>query len=1024
MEQQLVSLLNDTQSPADTTRKNAEWQLKQQYANPDFPTGLMSIASHTDVPVQTRQSALLVLKNFVLACWSAAFEEFSEQSFADEGRKSQIRHSLLNLALSEHDERKVKSLASLVVSKIATADFPDEWPDLLPTVLGVLASGSDGQLHGALKVLNELVDDCFNQDQFFQVARDLVQAVYNIAVDTNRKPILRALAVSVFRANFDILEMVMEDNKAAVKGFAEEILSSWIPFLTETLKTALPAAPTSGDPSAAEFQRGSVAFKLQVVKVLIRIRTLFSSLLSAHSTALFSATFSELSVLRAQYHDSYIQDDLQSRLQDADGLPYSLDLLVLEELDFLQACLRAPPVRKELEQQTQAAAGTTPSWLLEIMRVAVAYAQITMEEEGLWDIDVNVFLSEETNVTANYTPRTACGDLVIKLGEWMNTKTIEALLTYTRSLYNETSTWKLKESSLYLLNQLLSDFQDMDKEVGSDSANGYVDLVKHSMQQEEIFLRARGYLVAGSLVRTSGGAMTEVAASFLEMSLHAIHNDPSEVVKVSCIRALSYYMAALPALVSSQMQPVIVAALVHFVDTQDLGDPDESDDLLITIIEALRDAILINTHTCLGNGGVDLLFTLASRGASNFQVALLVTETFEEIASTIAGSGHEPYAQLSSKVLPSLMGAFDVASLTEENALANLAAELLSVLAAEGLSPLPNDFVKFSMPRLHRLLLGSKDEELLKAATSAVKHILSHDPEQVFAWHDDSGKSGLEVVLTIIDRLLDPAVDDNSASEVGGLAAEVVEKAGSERLGPYLPQLLRAVAARLAIATQAQSIQSLILVFARLSLTSASDVVTFLSEVQISEQNGLQVVMSQWLENSVNFAGYDEIRQNVTALSRLYDLQDPRLIALQVKGDLIVRDSGRIMTRSRARQQPDEYTSVSAQIKIIKVLVEELLSASGSRTIDASATNGDKDDGSEDSEWEDDPDDFLDLGTGMTKSQLMALGQDDAPTRDRDDETQAYLLDFFKQAATKPEFAETFAALTSAEQEKLQSMSY
>jgi importin-9 len=865
MEEQLVRLLTETQSAQEGPRKNAEWQLKQQYANPDFPLGLVTIGQHSDVPVEVRQSALLYLKTFVLACWSPQFDEFGGQLFADESRKAQVRQALLDLALSGRDERKIKSAASLVVSKIATADFPDDWPDLLPTVLNVVSSGSDSQLHGALKVLNELVDDCFNEDQFFRVARDLVRAVYEIAANESRKTSLRALAVSVFRSTFDTLEMVMEDHKAAVKSFAEEALSGWIPFFVNSLKSPLPQTPPQdqedSDAAEAEVYRGSVALKLQVVKVLMRIRSLFPTMLSPQSPALFSATWEELSTLQSQYHEMYIQDDRQGRLEDADGLPYTLDFLVLEELDFMQACLRAPPVRKELEQQLQNQGTNGSNWVTEVMKIAVAYAQITTEEEGLWDIDVNIFLSEEANVTANYTPRTACGDLVIKLGEWLNSATVEGLLAYTRTLYMENASWKAKEGALYLLNQLLGDFQDVEKSIGSESANGYVDFIKHAIQEEEIFLRARGYLVAGSLTRTSGDALMPVATSFMEASLHAITNDSSEVVKVSCIRALQYYLAAIPPNHTLPLQPAIVAALNNFLTTQDLGDLTDSDDLLITIIETLRDAILLDTRTCLTGGGMDLLFTVASQGASNFQIALLVIETFEEITSTIAATGSAEYAQLTGKVLPSLMGAFDVATLTEENALANLAAELLSVLASEGTTPMPPNFVATCMPRLNRLLLGSQDEELLKSATAAVKHMLSHDPEQIFTWQDEAGKGGLEVVLIIIDRLLNPAVEDNAASEVGGLAAEVVEKAGSERLGPYLMQLLRAVATRLGTATQAQFIQSLILVFARLSLISAQEVVGFLADVEISGQSGLQVVLSKWLENSINFAGYDEIRQ-------------------------------------------------------------------------------------------------------------------------------------------------------------------
>ncbi|EME40949.1 hypothetical protein DOTSEDRAFT_74489 [Dothistroma septosporum NZE10] len=1030
MEEQLVRLLTDTTSPQEGTRRNAESQLKQQYTNPDFPIGLITVGAHNDVSLDVRQAALLYLKTFVLATWSPQFDEFSGQLYADDAIKTQIRQRLLGLAVSGRDERKIKSAASLVVSKIATVDFPDQWPDLLPTVLNVVATGEDSQLHGALKVLSELVDDCFNEEQFFKVARDLVKAIYDVAVNENRRPTIRALAVAVLRSCFDTLEMLMEDHKAAVKAFAEEALGGWVPFFLGVLQMPLSAAPVahqpSGDSSSAESYRGYVALKLQVVKALMRVRNIFPQILSPQTPALFSATWQELLTLQSQYHTSYIEQDLQGRLEDADGLPYTLDFLVLEELDFMQACLRAPPVRKELEQQLQQSQSVAGSWITEVMKIAVAYAQITNEEEGLWDIDINVFLSEEVNVTANYTPRSACGDLVIKLGEWLNNATVDGLLSYTRTLYAEDADWKGKEAALYLLNQLLGDFQDVEKQIGSDSANGYVDFIKHAMQEQPVFLRARGYLVAGSLTRTSGNALQQVATSFMEASLQAISNDQSEIVKVSCIRALQYYLAALPSGITLPRQPGIVAALSEFLNSQDLSDLTDSDDLLITLIETLRDVILLDPTTCLTGGGLDLLFTVASQGAANFQIAMLVTETFEEIASQISEMGSDAFAQLAAKVLPSLIGAFDIATLTEANDLANLAAEMLSVLSENGSTPLPQGFVNTVMPRLNRLLMESNDDELLKSATCAVKHMIHHDPEQVFSFQDQEGKGGLEVVLVIIDRLLNPAVDDHGAAEVGGLAAELVEKAGSERLGPYLLQLLRAVAARLATATQAQFIQSLILVFARLSLISAAEVVGFLADVQVGDQNGLQIVISKWLENSINFAGYEDIRQNTVALSKLYELHDPRVAQIQVKGDMIVPKSDRIMTRSRARQQPDQYTVISAQLKIVKVLVEELLSASATaRSIDAAAAvELDDDDDEADGDWEDDSNDFLDLGTGMSKSQLMAYGAEDSAafSRGRDDETQAYLLDFFRQQAQKPEFVEVFNALKPEEQEKLRTM--
>ncbi|KAF1989367.1 ARM repeat-containing protein [Aulographum hederae CBS 113979] len=1058
MEEQLVQLLAETQSSAEGPRKHAELQLKGLYTAPGFPVSLTSVASHDSVPLNIRQSALLVLKTFVQTGWSPQFEDFGGQILVNDEDKARLRHMLVELATANVEERKVKSAASYVVSKIASADFPEEWPDLLPTLLHIVQTGTDAQLHGALRVLVELVDDGFEQEQFFSVARDLVKTIYDVATSDTRKVTLRALAVSVFRACFDILETVMDgDHKAAVKQFADEALSGWVPFFIEVLKSRLPQPPLeeqeTNDPHVAESYRGLIALKFQVVKVLMRIRSVFPSNIAPQSPVLFSATWDELSSFQETYHQMFIEDTKQSRLEDADGLPYTLDFLVLEELDFMQACLRAQPVRKELEQQLHASSGPEGNWITAVMKLAVAYAQITTEEEGMWNLDVNVFLSEETSVTANYTPRIACGDLVIKLSEWLRTPTIEGLLAYARSLYTTDQSWKAKEAVLFILNHLLTEFSEVDQTVEPEIANSYVDFIRYAMQQEDEFLRARGFLVAGSLTASSTDAMHQVAGSFMEATLQAITNDASEVVQVSCIRAIQHYSRSLPGNVMLPLQSNIIAALSSFLSGQDLQELAEGEDLVVTLVETLRDTIMLDTTICLSGAGLDLLFTLASQGASNFNLTMLVAETFEDISARISEKGDAAYVELCAKVLPSLVSVFDVGNIASESNLTNLAAELLSILTAHGREPLPNGFVATVMPKLNRLLLSSDDEELLKNATVAVKNMLSHDYKQLFEWRDEAGKAGLEVVLVIIDRLLGPSVDDNSASEVGGLAAEVVEKAGAERLGPYLMQLLSAVAIRLGSATKAQFIQSLILVFARLSLVSAREVVDFLDQVRVGSESGLQVVMSKWLENSINFSGYDEIRQNVIALSKLYELDDPRLRQVMVKGDLIIPASDRIMTRSRARQNPDQFTIVPANLKILKVLVEELLSASGGqydpqKPLSATSStfpltpnpvlsaNGSQpnllsplhnnhstgslnNDGEEEDGWEDDDD--LDLTSGLTKSELMSFGEDRPGSgyRQRDDETQAYLVDFFRGASQKPGFEEVFMALTEDERGKL-----
>jgi hypothetical protein len=564
------------------------------------------------------------------------------------------------------------------VSKIANVDFPDQWPALLPTLLQVIPNGPDAQLHGALKVLLDLVDDSLSDDQFFSVARDIITAAYGVAINDSRRGFLRALAISVFRSCFDIMDIVKDEHGQEVKGFAEETLKSWMPFFLEVVKSPLPAPVKGGDEGyesgrgdQPEQYQGLVAVKVQVVKTLMKIRSVFPHILLPETPTLFSIIWGDLSAIQAPYKESYIDSEEQARLEDADGLPYTLDFLVLEELDFLQSCLRAPPVQKELEAQLQANGGVhaTP-WVMDVMKLAVGYAQIPTEEEALWDIDVNLFLAEETSVTANYTARTACGDMLIKLGEWLHQGALEGLLAYSQTLFaSEGTPWRTQEAALYLVTQLLNDFLDVDKQVSPEVAGSYLGLIDYAINRpEEQLLRARGYLVAGILVQS----LPEVPQVLLDRTVKGVNGDNSEVVNVSCIKSIQGFIKANS--VSSDKQIGIVDTISEFLNSRDLTDLEDADDLLVTLVETLRAAIGLDPMIAIAGdrGALDLLFVLAKHGASNFQLTMLVSEAFEDIVEALAGP--DTYTPLCEKVLPSLTGALDVGNVTQDDPLIKVSA--------------------------------------------------------------------------------------------------------------------------------------------------------------------------------------------------------------------------------------------------------------------------------------------------------------------------------------------------------------
>ena len=125
-------------------------------------------------------------------------------------------------------------------------------------------------------------------------------------------------------------------------------------------------------------------------------------------------------------------------MDDADRLPYTLDYLVIEELDYIQTILSTSIIKRELD--VQLAPGSTANgapnntWIQQILATAVGYSQILTEDEELWEVDINVFLSEETSETANYSARSACAGLATKLCNY-NWPVLESLLAHSKTVF-------------------------------------------------------------------------------------------------------------------------------------------------------------------------------------------------------------------------------------------------------------------------------------------------------------------------------------------------------------------------------------------------------------------------------------------------------------------------------------------------------------------------------------------------------------------------------------------------------------
>ena len=108
MDDELIQVLTNTQSPDQPVRQQAELALNHAKTNPAFPVSLANVAAHTSVDTAIRQAALSSLRQFIEANWNPEDGYGDSAINISEEAKGHLRRILLELTLSPEENRKVK----------------------------------------------------------------------------------------------------------------------------------------------------------------------------------------------------------------------------------------------------------------------------------------------------------------------------------------------------------------------------------------------------------------------------------------------------------------------------------------------------------------------------------------------------------------------------------------------------------------------------------------------------------------------------------------------------------------------------------------------------------------------------------------------------------------------------------------------------------------------------------------------------------------------------------------------------
>ncbi|TFK26759.1 ARM repeat-containing protein [Coprinopsis marcescibilis] len=994
---QIAQVLTATLNPDTTTRVSAELKLAELFATPATGLALSQLVLTQDADISLRQSACISLRKYIKERWSPFFQSFKGSAPPPE-LKDQIRQVLFH-GLSDPN-RKIRSLCAHALSSIAKCDWPDEYPDLLQNLITLISTGSPDAVHGAMQVFTEFIRSELTEDQILPVLRELLPVLLGILGSTEHSAPTRARTVSVFRQCVTALFMVKGQFKDAVTEATTSILPVWL----EAFKVLLANETLQNLIGAPNWD--SILVPIQIYKTLDTLQTSFPIPLAPHLPQLLSSALYQLQAVYPVFAHYYLASS-ESPPRTSEDESVDLPQLICPTLDFISAAMRGRKARGWF----------TGDNLSLLVSAVFNLTQVTDEDEETWANNANAFIAQEEDETVQYSVRVAGFDLLgvlIDKEPVGTTRTIQTVFSQIVTSSNQardagnSEWWRPFEAALAAVGSqsesivdVIDDEVDSGREKPIDLDYLLVNVVPFILtSSEQPFLQGRGFVFASQFAKL---LPAHAATQYLDAAVQVIESAEAGVpVKVSAVKAVHNFCQSGDDSVLVPYAPRIAKDLGPFLGVT-------SEDTLSLVLETLSVVLEIDSGKWLTPELASALVVVSlevwHKNNRDPLFISMLTDILKALASASSAGLYETVVKQALPVLvDTLGGGTKSGSATPatgggaagEAWVAGSAIDLISSLI-EGSpeSGLGDGFFALLAPNLFRCLDSAEDRDVLQNGVTCLTLVVRKDVNQLLSWSDAAGRSGLDHTLGLVAKLLQNQ-DESGGLAIGDLIIHLFRKTG-EAVLPVLPQLLQAMLTSMLTAKTATFTQSLVVPFAFLINNQRDTVLDLIEPLVINDRSGLDILIQTWCENAETFQGYWPTRVSTLGLVQLFLSERPSLRNLSVKGDMILRPETKnvIMTRSRTKNTPHEFTRIAFPVKALKIIVHDLLSGGEAATFSAGGPHGayevESDDGDDD--WTEEEkqnqgfskDEFSFL-SDMLGPKGMAFDNDDVFDNDADDE--------------------------------------
>lgn len=915
----LINCLNATLDPNQQVRSFAETSLQQAIIQPGFGSALCRIAAKRELPLGLRQLAAVILKQFIKKHWQEDEEGF-EHPVVSSDEKVAIRGLLLPLLDDPH--RKICTAIGMAVASIAHYDWPEDWPDLLPSLMKCITYQTNmNAVHGALRCFS-LVSADLDDNMVPKLVPVLFPCLHTIvsSPQTYEKP-LRMKALSIVYACTSMLGAMSGVYKTETSAMMSPMLQSWINQFSSILEHPV----QSEDPD-------DWSIRMEVIKCLNQFLQNFPNLMESQFSAFMGPLWQTFVSSLGVYTRSSIEgiEDPYDGRYDSDGAEQSLESFIVQLFEFLLTILGSPKFVMVVGNNVK-----------ELVYYTIAFMQTTEQQVHTWSVDANQYVADEDDNT--YSCRASGALLLEEVISSCGTQGIHDIIDSAKTRFRESQQekasgasgwWRMREATLFALASVSE--QLLQAEVPEITKVSLGNILEQILSEdmstgvnEYPFLYAR---IFSSIAKFSSMVSQGLIEHFLCAAIKALSMDMPPPVKVGACRALSQL---LPDTNKEILQP-------HFLDIfSSLTDllKHASDETMHLVLETLQEAVKAGPELVVSIEPVlsPIILNMWLSNVADPFVSIDALEVLEAIKSA-PGCIHP----VVSRVLPYIGPILNNPQQQPEGLVAG-SLDLVTML----LKNAPTDIVKavyeVSFDPVVRVVLQSDDHSEMQNATQCLAALISVGKEELLAWGGDTAFA-MRSLLDVASRLLDPDLESSGALFVGSFILQLILHLPSQMV-QHIRDLVVALLRRMQSCKLSGLRSSLLVIFARLVHMSAPHVEQFI-ELLVSipaegHPNSFTYLMIEWTKLQGEVQGAYQIKVTTTALALLLSTKHVELGKLNVQGYLIQSAAG-ITTRSKAKTAPDQWTLMPLPAKLLALLADALIE------IQEQVLVG----GDEDSDWE------------------------------------------------------------------------